>query len=387
MIGFHYHNPVRLSFGRGTFDRLTQCLLKRDEQVLLVTGRGAARRLGYLDRAVEMLRTGGVEVSVYDQVPPNPTDETVREGAELARRHQCDLIVALGGGSSMDAAKGIAVAATHDFPIREFLLAGEHGGKRVPTAATLPVVCVTTTAGTSSELTPFAVITATRTKEKSSIAGDCIYPRASICDPDLTLHVPPEVTAATGVDVLCHAMEGYISTAAGPLTDAAAVEAIGLVGRYLPQAVEHGDDIEARYHMSLANAFAGLPLSNCGASVMHGLEHPVSAHYPEVPHGAGLAALLVAYCTQFHGQMPEKFARVSALLGGPERAEAAADTVRELLDRVGLNIGLSRFGVDRALLPELADDALRYMGGAVSKTPGCVGRECLVTLLEASFGR
>ncbi len=385
MIGFDYYNPVRLIFGNGTFDRLGECVHKRDEHAMLVTGSGAARRLGYLDRALEMLQQSGVEVTVFDRVPPNPTDVVVEEGGTIARENQCNLIVAVGGGSAMDAAKGIAVAATHNFPVREFLVDGNHGDKRVPTGATLPVVCVTTTAGTSSELTPFAVITATQTKEKAAIAGDCIYPRASICDPELTLSASPAVTAATGVDVLCHSVEGYINTDAGPFTDSAAVQAIGLVGEFLPRAVADGTDLEARYSLSLANVFAGLPLSNCGASVMHALEHPVSAHYPGVPHGEGLAALMVAYCRLFHGQTPEKFARLSALLGGPPEATAAADTVAAFLQKVGLSIGLSKFGVDRAMLPRLAEDALRYMGGAAAKTPGCFGKDCLVRLLEESF--
>ena len=385
MPGFDYYNPVRLLFGEGAFKRLGECVLPAERHALLVTGRGSARKLGYLQQALDMLRAADLDVTVFDEIPPNPTDEIVDRGGALARDHQCDLVIGLGGGSAMDAAKGIAVAATHDFPIREFLVADAAGNKRLPTDKTLPILCVTTTAGTSSELTPFAVITTVDATQKSAIGDPHCYARVGICDPELTYAVPAEVTAATGVDILCHAVEGYVSTKAGPLTDHAAEQAIALVGQYLPRIMADLEDKDARHHLSLANVFAGVPLSNCGANIMHGLEHPVSAHHPDVAHGAGLASLLVAYARTCHGVAPAKFARISALLGGPEDPASAAEAFETLLQTVGLNIGLSSLGVTPDLLETLADDALRYMGGAISNTPGCPGRDCLLDILRASL--
>ena len=384
MVSFEYYNPVRLQFGPGRFDRLGESVQADENHALLVTGRSAARKYGYLDRAVTMLQQAGAQVTVFDRVPPNPTDVVVDEGGQLARDRGCDLVVGLGGGSTMDAAKAIAVSATHDAPIREFLVADEQGNKRPPTDKTLPIVCVTTTAGTASEITPFAVITTSDLRQKSAIAHDRCYARMGICDPELTYHVPPDITAATGVDVLCHAVEGYVSTKAGALTDHAAEQAIALVGRYLPRLVTDGSNKEARHYMSLANIFAGIPLSNCGANIMHALEHPVSAHYPQVAHGAGLASLLVAYGRTCWETMPEKFAKISGLLGGPQEASRAGDVFAELLDSVGLNIGLANLGVPEEMLERLADDALRYMGGAVSSTPGSPDRDCLLRVLRAS---
>lgn len=385
MTGFEYFNPVRMMFGEGTFGRLGECILRAERHALLVTGRGSARKLGYIDRAVEMLQAAGTEVTVFDQIPPNPTDEVVDQGGALAREVECDVVIGLGGGSAMDAAKGIAVAATHDFPVREFLVADSAGNKRVPTDSTLPIICVTTTAGTSSELTPFAVITTLEATQKNAIGDHHCYARVGICDPELTYAVPAEVTAATGVDILCHAVEGYVSTKAGPLTDHAAEQAIALVGQYLPRLMGDLGDREARHYMSLANVFAGIPLSNCGANIMHGLEHPVSAHLPEVAHGAGLASLLVAYAQTCHGIAPEKFTRISVLLGGPDDPAATAEAFEALLQKVGLDIGLSHLGVEAGLLDTLADDALRYMGGAISSTPGCPDKDCLLAILQASL--
>ena len=385
MMNFEYFNPVRLVFGPGAFGRLGECVDDLGERALLVTGRAAAHKHGFVDRAMAMFADHGVEAMLYDAIPPNPTDAIIDEGGRLPSESGRDVIVGLGGGSAMDAAKAIAVAATHDGPICGFLMPDRDGSKRVPTDATLPIVCVTTTSGTSSELTPFAVVTVESSHEKNAIADSHMYARIGICDPELTYPLPPRITAATAVDVLCHAVEGYISTVAQPLTDRAVEEAIRLVGLYLQRAVEDGGDEEARYHMSLANVFAGVALSNCGATIMHALEHPVSAHYPEVSHGEGLAALLIAYAETYWQAMPQRFARVSVLLGGPDDATGAAHVLRRLLDGVDMNVKLSDLGVAEEMLERLADDASRYMGRALGKTPGATGREALIELLRASY--
>ena len=216
MIEFAYHNPVRLVFGPGAFEQVGDHAKQHGSRALLVTGRTAIRSSGVLDRALSRLGDAGLAVALFDQAMPNPTDEVVAEGAELALAEACDVIVAVGGGSAMDTGKAIAIAATHDLPISEFLKAQD---KAEPTDATLPIVCATTTSGTSSELTPFAVVTVTESRMKNAIRSDHIFPRAAICDPELTLTCPPGVTASTGADVFCHAIEGYFSTVATPLTD------------------------------------------------------------------------------------------------------------------------------------------------------------------------
>jgi butanol dehydrogenase len=317
---FDYYNPVRLLFGPGQFNRLPQCLVAGESHALLVTGKGSAREHGHLDRAVLMLHDAGVQVTVYDEIPPNPTDDVIDTGGALAREESCDLVIGLGGGSAMDAAKAIAVAASHHFPIAEFLRPDGRGATRVPTERTLPTICITTTSGTSSELTPYAVVTVTDGREKRPLVSPRIFPRVGIVDPELTYSVPAYATASTGVDVLCHA-----------------------------------------------------------------LEHPVSAHYPLVAHGAGLAALLVAYAKCGWEAMPEKFARVSALLGGPADGRAAAAQFEALLDTVDMNVNLSHLGVEREMLERLADDAIRYMSGGIAKTPGCPDRDCLISILNESY--
>ncbi len=389
MPQFEFHNPVRLLFGAGTIDRLGEEAARYGGRAMLATGRGSARDSGLLDRAVALLDDAGLDVTVFDRIMPNPTDEIVDEGAELAREQNCDVMVAVGGGSSMDAAKAIAVAATHDSPAREFLKPQD---RAQPTDATLPLICATTTSGTSSELTPFAVVTTTSETMKSAIRSDYIYPRAAIVDPELTLTCPPSVTANTGADVFAHAMEGYFSTHANPLTDLFAERAMTLVGRHLPRAVDDCSSLDDREGMALANVYAGYVLSNCGASALHALEHPISAHYPEVAHGAGLAAMMVTFVERYWDRDPYRFGRIAHLLGRgiagaafEESAEYAADAIQVLLSRIGLDIRLGDLGVERDMLPTIVDDARHYMSTAIEKTPVELSREDLIALLEASF--
>jgi alcohol dehydrogenase len=389
MDTFEFFNPVHLVFGQGTFDQIGERAGEFGSHAMLVTGRSSARKSGLLDRAVESLEAAGVEVTLFEKIMPNPTDEVVLEGAEVARQEGVDIVVAVGGGSPMDAAKAIAVAATHDEPLWEFLRPED---RRQATGATLPIICATTTSGTSSELTPFAVITATEQKMKVGIGSDNQYPKVAIVDPEATRTCPERVTANTGADVLAHSMEGYFSTEANAVTDLFAEKAIALVGRWLPKAVEDCDDIQAREMMSLANVYAGYVLSNCGASVMHALEHPMSAHHPEIAHGAGLAVLFESYAHHYWDRDPLKFGKIAYLLGRgvagapPEQsAQYAADALLRLLSSIGLNIGLKDLGIEHDEIPTLVDDALHYMGGAVRKTPAELTRDDLICLMEDSF--
>ena len=389
MNDFTFFNPVRVLFGSGSFDQIGERVAGIGKHAMLVTGRSAARKSGLLARATGLLEAAGVDVTVFDRIMPNPTDEIVDEGGEMARREGVDVIVALGGGSSMDAAKGIAIAATHEAPISEFLRVQD---KRTPTEATLPIICATTTSGTASEVTPFAVISTVSETMKSAIANDFIYPRVAIIDPELTITCPASVPANTGAAVLAHAMEGYFSTAASPLTDLFAERAIYLVGRHLPRAVEACGDLQEREQMSFANLCAGYVLSNCGASVIHALEHPISAHYPEVAHGAGLATMMAKWAELYWEHDPYKFGRIAHLLGRgipgasvEQSAEFAADAISGLLSRIGLEVSLEDLGVQRSEIERMVDDALRYMGGAVAKTPGDLTRDDLIKLMEASY--
>ncbi|MGD9519788.1 MAG: iron-containing alcohol dehydrogenase [Armatimonadota bacterium] len=388
---FTFYSPVRLFFGEGQFDRLGEQAAKLGTHALVVTGRGAMCAAGWLNQALDLLQDAGLRATVYDGVPSNPTDATVERGAQMAREAACDFVLGLGGGSSMDAAKAIAVRATHDEPIAHFVSAGPWGDKRVPTDATLPILCVTSTAGTSSELTPLAVVSVQETRKKAAVAGEAIYARVAIDDPRLTYSAPPRVTAATGIDVLCHATEALAAVTAQPMMDLFAIQAVTLVARWLPRAFQDGLDREARYQLLLANVFAGYPLAQVGATIVHALEHPISALHPEVPHGEGLAALLPAYIRLFGKRVPEKLAKLAPCFG--LNAEGSAETVVDavasalvdLLHSVDLSVTLTDLGITADELPRIAASAQDYMAAALAKTPGDTDTDFLIHMLSMSL--
>lgn len=389
-MGFTSFNPTGIHFGEGMFTELGGIAAPYGTRAMLVTGRSAMERSGHLQKALDMLTAAGMDVEVFNRVPANPPLALCEQGALVAREFGAACVIALGGGSSIDAAKAIAVGATHDEPLSTFLFPREDGTKPSPSTGTLPLIAVTSTAGTSSEMTPFAVITVPDTHEKTAIAGPAIYPKEAIQDPELTYSAPPEVTAATGIDVLCHSVEGYISTVATPLVDAMAERAISLVGRSLPAAVADGGNAEARRDMMLADCFAGYVLSQTGGNIMHALEHPMSGHYPNIAHGAGLASVLVGWARMMWERDTAKFAFIARALGVTEGDDASAAALapaalQALLDTVGLSIGLRDLGIPEEMLTTLVDDALRYMGGAVAKTLGGASRADLVDLLRASY--
>ncbi len=392
MLSFLYRLPPRLIFGRGRLAELGEHTAPLGRRALLVTGRQAARAAGFTDRAIASLQAAGVETVLFEKALPNPTVANAEAGAKLARAEQCDVVVGLGGGSAMDCAKAIAVGATHDEPLWDFIIAPPGQEKTPATAATLPIVCVPTTAGTASELTPFAVLTNAETKDKAALFSDYIFARVALSDPELTYSVPPDVTANTGLDVFAHAVESYISTVAHPITEACTQEAIRLVALHLRRAVADGSEKEAREQMLIANTLAGFGLSNTGANIMHALEHPLSAHDDSIAHGGGLSALMRAYFPFVAEAAPQKVRRVAELLGedvtGLSEADAcsrAHEALRKLIADVGAPARLRDLGVDRAMFPTYAEDALRYMAGALGKCPRPADREDLIRYLEAAY--
>ena len=380
-----FYNPVHLILGEGAFSELGTHTARYGSHALIVTGREAMQRTGRLAQAQELLAAAGVQATVFTGVRPNPTDLGIREAAALCRERGCDVVIGLGGGSPMDTAKGAAVAATHDRDIDDFLLFGPDGKKATPGPQTLPLVCVTTTAGTSSQLTPYAIINAEVARVKTSMAGDAIFPRVAICDPELACSAPPRVTAATGIDVLCHSIEAAYSRGASPVTDLCVEKAVALVAEFLPRAVADGSDREARRAQTEADIFAGYGLSNCGGTIIHALEHPLSAHYPDLTHGEGLAALLPAYARLFSPQAPERFARLAALLGAEPVAEQFEPALRQLLGEVGLCLTLRDLGVQADRLDEIVADTLHYNRGTLDRMPVPVGEAEVRTMLEESM--
>ncbi len=326
--------PTRLVHGPGALARLGEALREHGvTQPLLVTDPGVAAA-GLADRALEHLE-GAV---VFDEVRPNPDIELVDRGAEVFRESGCDGLVGLGGGSSIDTAKSIGVVAEHGGSILDYEYGRTPLARRVP-----PLVAVPTTAGTGSEVTLWAVITDHDRKIKFNVGGTpLIGPHVALIDPELMLGLPPAVTAATGMDALSHAIECYTCDYHQPFSDAVALHAIELVGRWLRAAVEDGSNLEARTHMAHAATLGGMAYGTESAGAAHAMSQSAGGVH-DCPHGALTARVLGPVCEYNAPAAPERYARIAQGLGvdtgGLDPLAAALAGVEEvyrLTDDVGI---------------------------------------------------
>ena len=245
-----------------------------------MTGGSSTTKLGYVDKVCAVLGEAGHEMTVYRGVQPNPTIETVRACAAIARQEGCTFVVGLGGGSSIDTAKAVAAMATNDGDWWDYIYGGS-GKRQKLKNQPLPIVAITTTAGTGTEADPWTVIT--NGEEKIGGGSDKTFPAISIVDPDFMMSVPPHLTAYQGFDALFHACEGYLSQSANPISEMYSLAAIELVGRSLARAVADGADAGARADMALANTLAGFVESLSSLTAEHAIEHAMSGFHPTCP--------------------------------------------------------------------------------------------------------
>ena len=376
-LDFNYYMPTRILFGCGKLKELGTTPFLPGKKVLVVIGAsGAMRKLGYLDRVVGLLRDNGAEAVVYDKIQPNPLVEHVEEGAGVARDERCDFVLGLGGGSTIDSAKSIAVMTINPGRYWDYILAGSGGGK-TPAHGGLPIVAIPTTAGTGTEADPWTVVTKPDTCEKIGWGNASTFPQLSIVDPELMVSVPRNQTAYTGMDAFFHAVETYLATINQPTSDHLALEAVGLIAKYLPVAVKDGGNLEARTKLAWANTEAGICESLSCCISHHSLEHAVSACFPAVPHGAGLTMLSIAYFGYLAERNPARFPDLARAIG--ERVEGLSEKdqvaafltgLRKLIRNVGLaGHKLSDFGIRRTDLRRLAENAFHTMGKLFAITP------------------
>lgn len=274
---------------------------------LLVTDK-MMQNAGYADRVKKILEECGCTVAVYDGVGGEPGDDMVTAGLAVYEANECDSLVALGGGSPIDTAKAIGILATNGGKITDYMGANKVG-KPIPL-----LVAIATTAGTGSEVTRFTIITDTANDVKMLIGSPFVVPAVAVADPVLTLSVPPNVTASTGLDTLCHAVEAFVSKKAQPLCDVMALSAIRLVSENLRRAWCNGDDLEARAGMMLAATQGGVAFGNASVTLIHGMSRPIGAVF-HVPHGISNAVLLPTWAEFTCMARPEKFARIAEAMG------------------------------------------------------------------------
>jgi choline dehydrogenase len=347
-----YESPTRVVHGIGAIGALgDEAAALGMSRPLVVTDRGISGA-GILDQAVEPLRAVGLDPVVFDEVRANPPINLVDQGADAYRSERCDGLIGLGGGSSIDTAKGIGVVAAHGGSILDYEFGKRPIERRIP-----PLVAVPTTAGTGSEVTLWAVITDPDRQIKFNVGGTpSIAPRVALIDPALTVNLPPEVTAGTGMDALAHAVECYTMAYAQPLTDAVALQAIDYVSRYLRMAFEEPGDLEARYHMSLGAMLAGMSYGTESAGAAHAMSQSAGGVH-DAPHGTLTGRLLGPVVEFNHVAAPDRFARIARAMGKDTRNRRPSDAAQLAVEEV------------YALTGDLRIASLQDLGFAEEETP------------------
>lgn len=359
-MDYRYYLPTEILFGAGALGRLHERKLPGKHGLLVTTAGKSVRRLGYLDRVEEELSQTGAVCTVFDKVSPNPTRENVMEGAAVAKAAGCDFLIALGGGSAIDAAKAIAVMAVNNGDCWDYVRDGSGMGLPLEKKP-LPLIAIPTTAGTGSEADSGCVLSYPQRKEKVSFGTVWSFPVLSVVDPELMVSVPPKLTAYQGFDVLFHGMECYLSRAATPLSDLLCLDAIQRVVKFLPRAVSQGDDLEAREEMAWASTEAGMCLTYSGLTAQHSLEHALSGFYPELPHGAGLILIGRAYLARCARQTAyqERMEKLAIAMGAEPDGQGAVKALEELMECCGVGtLKMSHFGIERKVLEAVAEQSI-----------------------------
>lgn len=367
MLDFEFHNPVHLLVGRGKVGLAGETVAKYGKRAIIVTS-GSSGRTGLLKRVTDSLVAQGVTYMVFDKVQQNPLTTMAVEGAKLARHEECDVVLGLGGGSSMDAAKAIALLSVNDGDINEYVF-----GK--PASGALPLVLITTTAGTGSEGNCIAVLTNPENNDKKGMKSPYTYAKVSIVDPELMMTLSPRTIAATGMDAMFHAVEAYVSVKNNPVTDAISLQAVKLLNDYLPKVYKNPQDIASWEQVALANTLAGMSIDAAGTTLPHGMEHPLSGLY-NVVHGQGLAALFLEIMKFNYRAVPQRYADIAKTMGRnveglttEEAAKKSIDGMRELLASVDLALTLTNLGVQRKDIDWLTDNAFKTMKAAIGNNP------------------
>ena len=382
------YTPTRILFGTGQLSNLNIQKMPGKKAMVVISNGKSGR--GILPRLEEQLRLADVEYAVFDRVEANPLKSTVEAGAEFSRENGCDFIVALGGGSVLDAAKVMAMLAPNPGDLWDYAFGGTGKGL-VGENPALPMIAVTTTAGTGSEVDPYGVVTKSDTNEKIGIGGrEDMFPVLAVVDPELMISVPPKFTAYQGWDALSHSMEGYISKAANPMSDMYALTAIENIAKYLPVAVKDGSNIEAREKVAFANTLSGLVMVVGGVTSQHSLEHAMSAYHQDLPHGAGLIMLSQAYFSHFitaHA-CDERFVEMARVLGIKE-ATKPEDFITALLqlqeDCSVADLKMSDYGFIPGEFETLAKNARDTMGGLFHLDPAELSDGDCVSIFKAAY--
>ncbi len=355
------------------------------KKALIVTDANL-KKFGLLNDIQKSLEMAGVSLAIYDGVVSEPSIEHTEEGLKVFKDSKADFLIAVGGGSPMDAGKAISVLATNPGKVTDFM-----GANKIPKPG-VPLIAIPTTAGTGSEVTQFTIITDTARDVKMLIASPMIMPRVALVDPLMTLQVPQGITAATGLDALTHAIEAYVSVKAQPITDVLALAAIRMISGNLRQAWSNGDNLEARANMMIGALEAGLAFSNSSVALVHGMARPIGAYF-HVPHGVSNAALLPTVIEFSIPGNPRRYADIAEAMGENieglsvlDAAFTAAEAVQRMNDDLKVPT-LEQLGVEEkkfnAVMNKMAADAIA--SGSPGNNPRKATQEEIVELYKRAY--
>ena len=378
-----FHMPTKILMGEGVTSEIgPEARIIGAASTLLVTDEGI-RKAGILENVISSLENAGIQVSVFSEVMPDPTVKLAERGAAVIRQEKYDLLVAVGGGSSIDAAKGMAVMATNDGSVCDF------EGVDKFTNQPLPIFAVPTTAGTGSEVTFGAVLTDADRDYKFLIYGSRIVPQIAFLDPIMVSTVPPSVMIPTGMDALTHAIESYISLRATPQTEALAIGAIKTISANLRQAVGNSGNSEAAGNMLMAANLAGMAFGNSRLGIVHAMALPLGAFF-HIPHGIANTVLL-PHGLEFNSiAAPQKYAHIADAMGETisglslmDAAEKAIESVKRLAGDIGAPRNLESLGVKSDMIPRMAADTMK--SGHIPANPRKISQADAEKLYKKAF--
>lgn len=352
------------------------------KKAIIITDSGI-KKVGLVEKIQSYLNEQGISSEMFEDVEISSSVETVDKGAKIIKQEKFDLIVGIGGGSSIDTAKAIAVVVTNGGKCVDY--AGVNKVKQTPIA----VIAIPTTAGTSAEITDVAVIADRSNNARIGIRSPYVVPLVAILDPSFTITMPSHITASTGMDALSHAIESYTNTATHTPTEVLALEAIRKIGKHICHAVANGNNLKARENMLMGSLLAGLSFLNTRLGLLHAVTGPFCGYY-EIPHGVANSVLL-PYVMEYNlkGNL-DKFASIASALGVStaglsrrEAAQCAVNVIRQLLTDIGLPTSFKNMGLDEKLIPEISSKAMK--SGNIRINPRTPKVEDIIDICKKSF--
>lgn len=388
-MNFDFNNPTRILFGSGKLNELGNQPMPGKKALLLMSGGKSAKVSGAYDRTLEQLHKAGVEAAEFAKVMENPVKEMVMEGAAFAKNNGCDFIVALGGGAVLDSAVAVAAMATNPGDLWDYVNGGTGKGQPLVHPG-LPIVSITLTAGTGSEVNCWGVISNLETKEKIGFGYPELTPVLAVVDPELMKTVPAKYTAYQGFDALFHNTEVMMSNGVNILSETIALSAIENIAKYLPRAVKDGNDLEAREHIAYGSTMAGITMQLTSTTAQHSMEHAMSAYHHNLPHGAGLIMISVEFARYFieRHACDEQFIKMAKVMGisDADKPEDFLTALTQLQKDCGVdNLKMSDYGITADECMTLAVNARETMGGLFLANPCPMSDEECAGIFEKAY--